>query len=123
MISFARTFALLYIASFLTACGPEPIKDEVRLAALVEAASTMFSEAGPLPVVLATHSYPEAIASLDPRSVRIEEAGVYVSMRRVHVRECGYFIPVGSREPITGGGSDPTLTLLAPNIYWYEIEG
>lgn len=66
MISFARAFTLLYIAFVLSACAPEPIKNQDRLATLVKAAYTLFPAAGPLPFEEKTQSYPAAIAALAP---------------------------------------------------------
>jgi hypothetical protein len=67
-------------------------------------------------------SWPDAIKQLTPKSVRTNDAGVFVKLQSRFVEEEGIFIAFQGVS-VASPGAEPSLEPIEERIFWYRIKG
>jgi len=72
---------------------------------------------------LETKKATNVINSLSPKSIKINNHGVYIKLDGFFVQEDGIFIPKKDNEKTYFKATDPSYTKLSERLYWYHAAG
>lgn len=104
----------------LAACGRVPSVSEADAAQIEPAAVLLLANE---PARGRSDTWPEAIRSLHPKSLRVTSDGLYIVTSLWFVEEAGLFVPRHPKSFSTIPGGDPEYERLHGAVYAYRIRG